>query len=74
MDTPVDPYCELEHALLSQRVTDIASGQSGILTAVVREAVAGRPGGQRRVVKLAWIRGDNGIEWTTSPDNIVAAA
>ncbi|MFE9254668.1 hypothetical protein [Streptomyces sp. NPDC006879] len=53
-----------EHRLLRQRVRDIASGQEGILRAVVHEEHGGRP------VRVAYVQGANALEWTTAEGNI----
>ncbi|MER7537173.1 hypothetical protein ABTX77_20670 [Streptomyces sp. NPDC097704] len=54
--------------MLHTRVRDIASQGEGELTAVTHELHS-----DGRVVRVAHIRPPNGIEWTTSADNIHAA-
>ncbi|MFJ9434122.1 putative ATP-grasp-modified RiPP [Streptomyces sp. NPDC101490] len=56
------------HLLLHRRVRDTASHGEGVLTAVTQEL---RDDG--RVVRIAHIRPETGIEWTVSADNIQAA-
>ncbi|WP_405856310.1 hypothetical protein OG361_22900 [Streptomyces sp. NBC_00090] len=57
-----------QHPLLHKRVRDIASRGEGELTAVTHELHT-----DGRVVRVAHIRPKNGIEWTTSADNVQAA-
>ncbi|MGA5191864.1 hypothetical protein [Streptomyces exfoliatus] len=57
-----------QHPLLHRRVRDIASKGEGELTAVTHELHS-----DGRVVRVAHIRPTNGIEWTTSAENIHAA-
>lgn len=56
------------HSLLGSRVRDTASGAEGELTAVTHELHD-----DGRLVRIAHIRGGNGVEWTASADNIQAA-
>ncbi|MER7109433.1 hypothetical protein [Streptomyces sp. NPDC000229] len=58
-----------DHPDVGSLVRDIASGAEGMLTAVVRDKVATPPHGHR-FVRLAYIKGDNDIEWSTDPRNI----
>ncbi|MEU7025099.1 hypothetical protein AB0A60_00265 [Streptomyces sp. NPDC046275] len=53
------------HPLLHGRVRDTASGAEGVLTAVTHETHD-----DGRVVRIAHIRGENGVEWTAAADNI----
>ncbi|KQX59464.1 MULTISPECIES: hypothetical protein [unclassified Streptomyces] len=57
-----------QHPLLHTKVRDTASRCEGELTAVTHELHH-----DGRVVRIAHIRPPNGIEWTTSADNIHAA-
>ncbi|MEU7020400.1 hypothetical protein ABZ990_07040 [Streptomyces sp. NPDC046203] len=57
-----------EHPLLRTRVRDTASGAEGELTAVRHELHS-----DGRVVRIAYIRAANGIEWTAAADNVQAA-
>ncbi|MFF5975493.1 hypothetical protein ACFY7C_28695 [Streptomyces sp. NPDC012769] len=54
-----------EHPLLGVRVRDTASKGEGELTAVIHELH-----GDGRVVRIAHIRSENGIEWTTAAANV----
>ncbi|MEV6326146.1 TauD/TfdA family dioxygenase [Streptomyces sp. NPDC051909] len=65
---PVGPDGYERHPLVGARVRDTASGAEGELTAVTRELH-----GDGREVRIAHIRGENGVEWTASADNIQAA-
>ncbi|MFI8963870.1 hypothetical protein ACIGO8_17350 [Streptomyces sp. NPDC053493] len=62
---PVGPDGYEEHPWLHQRVRDTASKGEGELTAVTHELHT-----DGRLVRIAHIRPDNGIEWTASLDNI----
>ncbi|WP_406387094.1 hypothetical protein [Streptomyces sp. NBC_00211] len=62
---------EVPHALLHQRVRDIASGVEGELMAVVREDVSDDPV-RERWVRLAYVRGPSGREISTAVANIQA--
>ncbi|MEV8624308.1 hypothetical protein [Streptomyces sp. NBC_01268] len=65
---PVGPDGYEQHPLLHARVRDTASRVEGELTAVTHELH-----GDGRVVRIAHIRGDNGVEWTAAAANIQAA-
>ncbi|MFI8518722.1 hypothetical protein ACIGEZ_12985 [Streptomyces sp. NPDC085481] len=54
-----------QHPLLHTKVRDTASKGEGELTAVTHELH-----GDGRVVRIAHIRSENGVEWTSSADNI----
>ncbi|MGW2655431.1 hypothetical protein ACWC1D_17480 [Streptomyces sp. NPDC001478] len=56
-----------DHPLLHRKVRDIVSRGEGELTAVVHELHSGG-----NTVRVAHIRPENGIEWTTHADNIQA--
>lgn len=53
------------HPLVGARVRDTASGSEGELTAVTHESHT-----DGRVVRIAHIRPESGIEWTTAAGNI----
>ncbi|MGW7311905.1 hypothetical protein [Streptomyces sp. NPDC054854] len=63
-------YEYVPHALLHERVRDIASGVEGELMAVVHENVSDT--GFERGVDLAYIRPRSGREFSTLIDNIEA--
>ncbi|MFJ1865562.1 hypothetical protein ACIOD1_13105 [Streptomyces sp. NPDC088097] len=54
------------HPLLRQRVRDPASLREGVLMAVVREPL-NLAGGEQRETRTAYVRADDGIEFTASP-------
>ena len=60
-----------DHPLIGSRVHDIASRQEGELTAIVCEPVTDR-NGNRRYVRLAFIKAASGIEWSTSAESVEA--
>ncbi|WP_306325308.1 hypothetical protein [Streptomyces venezuelae] len=62
---PVGPDGHERHPLLHTNVRDTASRGVGELTAVTHELHT-----DGRIVRIAHIRPPNGIEWTTSVDNI----
>lgn len=64
-----DTFGHHAHPWINKTVRDIASGQSGQLAAVVTEP-AGFASGAPLVARLAYIRGANGIEWSTAVGNI----
>ncbi|MGW2270003.1 hypothetical protein [Streptomyces yangpuensis] len=66
-----EQYHYVPHRLLRRRVRDIASGVEGELMAVINENVSGTH--IERWVKLAYVRGPSGREFTTSVGNIVPA-
>ncbi|MFD9378825.1 hypothetical protein ACFWBH_25380 [Streptomyces sp. NPDC059999] len=66
-----EQYEYVPHRLLHRRVRDIASGTEGELMAVVNENVAGN--GVERWVRLAYIRDQSGLEFTTAVSNVVSA-
>jgi hypothetical protein len=57
-----------QHPLLNTNVRDIASRGEGVLVAVTHELHS------HGTVRVAHIRPESGVEWTTSADNIHAAA
>ncbi len=61
---PMDSFGHEQHPWLHKQVRDIASCGEGELTAVVHEATRGR------VVRVAYIRPESGVEWTTAADNL----
>ncbi|MER8097288.1 hypothetical protein [Streptomyces goshikiensis] len=67
-----DVYEYVPHHLLRRPVRDVASGMTGVLMAVVRENVSDNAVYQHWV-ELAYIRGTNGIEWSTAAGNIEPA-
>ncbi|MFD0148705.1 hypothetical protein ACWGQ4_01215 [Streptomyces sp. NPDC055721] len=54
-----------QHPLLNKRVRDIPNNGEGELMAVTHELHD-----DGRVVRIAHIRPDSGVEWSTSADNI----
>lgn len=64
---PVDADGRENHPLLHCLVRDIASRGEGELAAVVHE----RHGG--RLIRIAHIQPENGIDWSTAADNIAPA-
>lgn len=66
-----EQYEYVPHRLLHHRVRDIASGTEGELMAVVNENVSGT--GAERWVRLAYIRDQSGLEFTTAVSNVVSA-
>ncbi|MER5808639.1 hypothetical protein ABT143_10670 [Streptomyces sp. NPDC002033] len=64
-------YEYVPHRLLRRRVRDIASGTEGELMAVINENVS--DGGAERWMRLAYVRGATGLEFTTAVHNIVPA-
>ncbi|MFD8986028.1 hypothetical protein [Streptomyces sp. NPDC059564] len=67
-----DQHEYVPHRLLRCRVRDIASGVEGELMAVINENVSGSIA-YERWVKLAYIRGASGREFTTAVDNVEPA-
>ncbi|MEU4347436.1 hypothetical protein [Streptomyces sp. NPDC023838] len=64
---PVGPDGYEQHPLLNTNVRDIASRGEGVLVAVTHELHS------HGTVRVAHIRLESGIEWTTAADNIQAA-
>ncbi|MFD8981489.1 hypothetical protein [Streptomyces sp. NPDC059564] len=64
-----DAFGHEEHPWIGRAVEDIPSKGQGRLMAVVREKVRNYEG-QERWVRLAYIRPDSGIEWSTAVANI----
>ncbi|MDT9693230.1 hypothetical protein Q5762_33885 [Streptomyces sp. P9(2023)] len=58
-------FHEDDHPWLHKTVRDIASRCEGELTAVVHEETKGG-----HVVRVALIRSESGVEWTTAADNV----
>lgn len=65
-------YEYLPHRLLGRRVRDVASGIEGELMAVINENVSDSAA-YEYWMKLAYIRGSCGREFSTSVDNVVPA-
>ncbi|MFD9334378.1 hypothetical protein ACFWBF_08165 [Streptomyces sp. NPDC060028] len=65
-------YEYVRHALLRERVRDIASGAEGELMAVIHENVSGSVA-YERWVDLAYIRIPSGREIAVLADNVEAA-
>ncbi|MFE2495522.1 hypothetical protein [Streptomyces scopuliridis] len=55
------------HPLLNTNVRDVASRGEGVLVAVTHELHS------HGTVRVAHIRPESGVEWTTAADNIQAA-
>lgn len=64
-----DTYGHVKHPWVGMTVRDIASGQTGLLMAVVVEP-AGFVSGAPRVARLAYIKDARGVEWSTAVSNI----
>ncbi|MBT2366373.1 hypothetical protein J7E88_13925 [Streptomyces sp. ISL-10] len=56
-----------QHPLLNMNVRDVASRGEGVLVAVTHELH------NHGTVRVAHIRPESGVEWTTAADNIQAA-
>ncbi|MFE1412688.1 hypothetical protein ACIGFK_33220 [Streptomyces sp. NPDC085524] len=65
-------YEYVPHRLLRRRVRDIASGTEGELMAVINENVSDSVA-HEHWMKLAYIRGASGREFTTAVDNVEPA-
>ncbi len=61
----MDSFGHEHHPWIGRTVRDIASRGEGELTAVVREEVS-----KGRYVRVAYIRPESGIEWSTAPGNV----
>lgn len=66
---PSDTFGHVAHPWIGETVYDIASGQTGVLKAVVEEP-AGFVSGAPRVAKLAYIRSSKAVEWSTALGNL----
>lgn len=64
-----DTYGHVDHPWIGETVYDIASGQTGVLAAVVEEP-AGFVSGAPRVSRLAYVKGARAIEWSTALANL----
>ncbi|WP_326612431.1 hypothetical protein OG949_26790 [Streptomyces scopuliridis] len=64
---PVGPDGYEQHPLLKTKVRDVASRGEGVLVAVTHEFHS------HGTVRVAHIRPESGVEWTTAADNIQAA-
>ncbi|MFE9844648.1 hypothetical protein [Streptomyces goshikiensis] len=62
----------MAHPWIGQSVYDIANGQTGLLMAVVTEP-AGFATGAPRIAKLAYVRNDKNVEWSTALGNLSLA-
>lgn len=69
----IEAYEYVPHPLLRCPVRDLASGAEGELMAVINENVSDDVA-RDRWLELAYIRGANGIEWSTAVANVEAAA
>lgn len=67
-----DAFGHAAHPWIGKTVYDIANGQTGLLMAVVAEPT-GFVSGAPRVARLAYVRSDEGVEWSTVPDNLSLA-
>ncbi|MGW6705771.1 hypothetical protein ACWGDE_12900 [Streptomyces sp. NPDC054956] len=65
-------YAYLTHQLLHRRVRDVASGVEGELMAVINENVSDSAS-RERWMRLAYIRGASGREFSTAVENIAPA-
>lgn len=68
-----DTFGHVAHHWIGKAVYDIASGQTGVLTAVVEEP-AGFVTGAPRVARLAYIRSAKCVEWSTALSNLSLAS
>ncbi|MFJ6521001.1 hypothetical protein ACIQJ4_22460 [Streptomyces filamentosus] len=60
----VDSFGHERHPWIGRTVRDIASRGEGELTAVVQEETRGR------IVRVAFIKAENNIEWSTAVGNV----
>lgn len=67
--TTIDAFGHETDPRIGHTVRDIASKGEGELTAIVREKVKDKSGGER-YVRVAFIRAESGIEWSTAADNV----
>ncbi|PAX83400.1 hypothetical protein CLM85_15860 [Streptomyces albidoflavus] len=68
MTRRVDAFGHEDHELLGAQVRDTVSGKEGVLAAVVVERVRTHCG--TRLVRQAYIKDSDGVEWTTSPSQV----
>lgn len=68
-----DTFGHVAHPWIGKTVYDIANGQTGLLMAVVVEP-AGFVSGAPRVARLAYVRNDKNIEWSTVLANLSLTA
>ncbi|MFJ7202291.1 hypothetical protein ACIQWR_01960 [Streptomyces sp. NPDC098789] len=66
---PDETFGHVDHPLLRQRVRDPKSLREGELMAVVEESL-GTVGGIPRYTRTAYVRGDDGLEFTAAPDTL----
>lgn len=65
----LDAFGHTEHPWIGKAVYDIANAQTGLLMAVVTEP-AGFASGPPRHSRLAYVRSEKGVEWSTTLANL----